>query len=470
MDDWLTVDEAATALGVSVQAVGKMARGLRSMPEGVTEIEHNGGRGPHSLWRIHRSTSKPAAEPSASGLVERDGYVYDGDRDLYIVNVPSMRGPYMAQGDTVRALRRKYTGGATVAECAMEFELSRQTMVELLHALAITHSSGQFTDEEIESRDAEDLTRDAIQSKRKKVELAAERADWRRIKRDAALVGRQRQIVEGALAELRFDPPVIPRIKVQPKRCAVLVGTSDWHIGKRTAGQDHTLAEQVADLDRHVDEIVAAASQTWGAPEKFICVIGSDLLHSDTMDQTTTRGTNQGPQSVGSTRMALVEAIRLKARLIDSLATVAHVEAHVVAGNHDRLTSYAVGLALAQRYHSARRVSIVMPECPDRRVAAYEDVPVMITHGDQESHRELPLLLAREMPAGCRLDLGLIVHGHLHRNSRSETDAKGVQIVCLRSPAKPDDWHASKGYTGAARGTTLLRLEPGLGLRGVEYV
>lgn len=482
MSDWISKHEAAEVLGRHPDTVCKMARGDAALPDGVAEIAHNGGRGPHSLWRIvwaddTESGASPeddrdrSSERGPSGFVERDGYVYDRDRDLYIISVPSMRGPYMGQGDFVRALRRKYTGGATVAECAREFEIARQTMVELLHALAITHSSGQFTDEEVESRAEEDLVRDEIQAKRKKVELAAERADWRRIKRDAAQVGRIRQIVAGALAEVEFDHPVIPKIKAPHKRCAVVVGCSDWHIGKRSAGKDHTLADQVAEIERHIDAVVASATQTWGAPERFILAMAGDLLHADTMGQTTTRGTPQGPQSVGSQRMALREAIRLPARLADRLATVAPVEIHVVPGNHDEYGATAAGLAWCERYRGSKRVSVVMPEASCRRVVAHEDVPILITHGDKEPTRDLPLILAREMPAGCRLDHGLVIHGHLHRNSRAlEGDRKGVQVVCLRSPASPDDWLAEKGYIGSQRGSTLLRVEPGRGLGGVEYV
>ena len=156
-------------------------------------------------------------------------------------------------------------------------------------------------------------------------------------------------------------------------------------------------------------------------------------------------------------------------RAVSSLLSVGEVTVVVVPGNHDRLSAYTLGTALELRWRKVARFVVPHDDC-DRQTIAYCDVPIMMTHGDQERPADLPLLLAREMPRGCDLRRGVIVSGHLHRNARAEEDKTGVQLVTLRSPACADDWHAAKGYVGAQRGTTLLRIDPGVGLGGVEYV
>ena len=479
MNDWLTREEAGKALGVHPATVNKMARRGTNLPKGVTEIEHNGGRGPHSLWRIvwesdtdsGTSGEDDQGRPSASGIVDMGTYhiVHDDEGERYVFGLPSHGRPFVRSREWVERVWRRYTDGAQINEVAREFGIDRQTFVDLKQALGLTKTSGPFTDQELNERDEEELVDDALRAKERRILTRAEAASWRATKRDADLVHRQREWVRDVVAEVEWSPPRVPNLAARRRDHAVLVGLSDWHVGKRSAGGDHTLASQVEGLTRHLDDVCDRALSVWGTPHRAIVMMGSDLLHVDTMDQTTTRGTPQGAQSVGSSRQAWRAALRLMDRAVQSLASACDVTVVVVPGNHDRLSAYTLGTALELRWDGLADFHVPHDDC-DRQIVPYCDVPIMMTHGDQERPADLPLLLAREMPRGCDLRRGVIVSGHLHRNARAEEDKTGVQLVTLRSPACADDWHAAKGYVGAQRGTTLLRIDPGVGLGGVEYV
>lgn len=474
MTDWLTTPQVADLLGVHQETVGKMARRGRKFPPGVSEIQHNGGRGRHSRWRVvwgdgHESPN--AADERPSGIVDMGAYhiVQDDEGERYVFGLPSHGRPFVRSREWVERVWRRYTDGAQINEVSREFGIDRQTFVDLKQALGLTKTSGPFTDQELGERDEDELVDDALRAKERRILTKAEAAAWRATKRDAALVHRQREWVRDVVADVNWTPARVPNIRVRRRDHAVVVGLSDWHIGKRTVGEDHTLAAQVDNLTAHLDRVCDRAASTWGPAYRYIVMMGSDLMHVDTMDQTTTRGTPQGAQSVGSSRQAWRAGMRLMDRAVSSLLSVGDVTVVVVPGNHDRLSAYTIGSAIELR-HGKRARFFVPHDDRDRQVIPYCDVPIMFTHGDQEKTSDLPLLLARNLPRGCDLRRGVIVAGHLHRSARAEEDKTGVQLVTLRSPASADDWHEAKGYTGAQRGTTLLRIDPGVGLGGVEYV
>lgn len=483
---WLTAGAAAAALGVQpnyMRELYRRAKEGKPLPAGVASLKRRGaGNLTRYLieWKDAQASQAPSERvevetaPTVPGIEDKGKYVVVTDEDgtqRYVFSLPSHGKPFVRSAEWVQRVWRRYTDGAQINEVCREFGIPRQTFEDLKRALGLTKTSGPFTDEELAERDEDDLHADALRAKERKILTRAEQADWRRVKRDASLVYRQREWVRDVVSAVEWPKPIVPRLRVPPEGHTVVVGASDWHVGKRCAGGDHTLADQVAWLEQHAREVIDRAGSAWGSPERVVLVVGNDLVHSDTISMTTTAGTPQGAQSVGSTRMAARRALELMATLAQGLASYAPVDVRVCPGNHDRLVSSMIGFALEQRFHASDRVTVhVPPDDADRTVFAVGRCPVLLTHGDQEKHGDLPLILARELPEGTDLGLGLILHGHLHRNALKEEDHAGVARVCFRSPAMADDWHRHKGYVGSTRGTTVLRVDPERSLRGVEYV
>jgi predicted phosphodiesterase len=229
-------------------------------------------------------------------------------------------------------------------------------------------------------------------------------------------------------------------------------------VGKRTAGRDHTLASQVGHLRGLLARIPGDVTATWGqAPARWIVIVGSDLLHADTYGQTTTSGTPQGAQSVGSTAQALRAAIELLAELVDQLAVSAPVLAVHVPGNHDRVLGHAVACALEQRYRNEPLVTVDAGEAP-HRVIGIGRVPLMLHHGDGADASRAAATLRREAPAECDIRHAMIAHGHLHRRRAAWSDDHGTLTICMSSPATADDWHAVKHYTGSRQAIGVWRI------------
>ena len=463
---WMTREDAARALGVTVRTLRRYVA--------AGKIRAEGDPGSRRYW-IGDDTRNPEEQSgtrdpvddaasdnlrddgTAEGWTQREGYVYDGDGDRYIVNLTGHRLPFVRSGEWVRSMWRAYTSGATIADVCRHYEIDKKTFEALKRALALTKTRAPWTDEELGERDAEDLFVDALRIKEREVLSRVERAAWRRTKEDAQ---RWRELRASVLdLASAFAPPavVIPRVRVPEDMRgggAVVVGLTDLHIGKRRAYGDHTLAEQVDEIADHVARAIETAASRYGVPDRWIVPVGSDLLHADTEGQTTTRGTPQGSQSVGSTASAMRYAVELIGAAVDQLATIAPVCAVYVRGNHDAVTGYGAALALSQRYRAAERVEVVIDEHPRQWVPVGNDGgAVLLWHGDQCSPDRLVEWVRTEAPPWVDQRRLIVVHGHLHTERIARV---GLPVYGLASPASPDDWHEASGYV-ARPAITLLR-------------
>ncbi|MGA0311702.1 MAG: hypothetical protein ACO3N4_01420 [Ilumatobacteraceae bacterium] len=396
---------------------------------------------------------------TTGATVERDGYVYVGSEDTYIVQCAPAGGHLVRPGAWVRRLWRAYTaGGMTIAEITREFEIDRASFSAVKHSLCLTKTRAPWTDEEIAGSTIGALTADALRAREREAMVRADRRDWNRTRQDAQRWREVHDALRDAVSELD-----IPAVSIDPESCDrgpwdCIVGTTDLHVGKRTHDRDHTLREQVDGLRALLARVPSDVRSTWGEmPDRWIVPVGSDLLHSDTYSQTTTSGTAQGAQSVGSTAQALRAAIELMAGLIDLLATTAPVLAVHVPGNHDRVLGHAVALALDQRYRDEARVTVDTSETP-HKVIAIGRVPLMLHHGDGADAKRAAATLRREAPRDCDIRHAMIAHGHLHARRAQWQDDHGVLTVCMGSPASADDWHATKHYTGSRRCVGVWRV------------
>lgn len=404
----------------------------------------------------------------ADGWIEREGYVYDGRRDVYVLTLPSHRRPFVLDGARLRQIWRRYAGdGANIDEVCRDFAIDRQTFLDVKRLLRLTKTRAPFTDEELDTSDEAALVSDALRSKERRVMAKAQATAWRKIERLAHSRQWLQETVRAALADLG-EPRELPTPAGEPEDCAVIVGWSDLHVGKREAGQSHGLQRQLDHLRQLAADVVARVAALRPAHVFLACT--GDLVHSDTQTQTTTKGTPQGPQSEGSTAMALRGACELTAALVARLAEVSpSVEVIVVPGNHDELLSRAVGLYLEAAYSDARRVSVDADETRRRKWSRWREVPLCFFHGDKLKGDRLAALPGRECPRGADPRRAVLLHGHLHRRGLRQDVVGGFDVVCLASPAGADDWHHDHGFEGAARAVTLAVITPS-GLTALEWV
>lgn len=477
---WVSASEAARHWGLtSYRGVHKRSK---RDPKTYPSRPHPTRKGWRQYWigdgpppGAHREDlgdqldAPPALKHSpVEGWVEREGYVYDGRRDMYILTLPSHRRPFVLDGARLRQIWRRYAGDkANVDEICRDFGFDRQTFLDLKRALALTKTRAPFTDEELDALGEEDLVADVLRAKEQRVMARAQASNWRRIERLAHNRQWLRETVRAALTDL-VGPVELPPPVGEPEEVAVVVGWSDLHVGKRAAGSSVGLDVQLARLRALAADVVARVAAL--SPSRVIVACTGDLVHSDTQSQTTTKGTPQGPQSEGSTSMALRGACELTAGLIFKLSEVAPtVEVVVVPGNHDELLSRAVGFYLEAAFDGSSRVIIDADERRRRKWSRWREVPICFFHGDKLKGDRLAALPGRECPVGADPRRAVLFHGHYHKRALRQDVVGGFDVVCLASPAGPDDWHHEHGFEGGAKAITLAVIAPS-GLTALEWV
>jgi hypothetical protein len=264
---------------------------------------------------------------------------------------------------------------------------------------------------------------------------------------------------DALLADIRAEAQAGPkpaRVTVEPERRHMLeVSAFDLHFGKlawrEEAGEDYDLSLAREAFERAVEDLVWKAR---GFPlQRILLPIGNDLLQTDNLAGTTTGGT---PQDTDSRYVKAFRAARSAlAWAIDRLATEAPVLVIVVPGNHDRLTSFHMGEVLAAQFAADPRVTV--DNSPKlRKYVAFGVNLLGFTHGSEEKHADLPLIMAREEPELWSAAQHYEWHiGHLHKSKETRYTAgdsfNGVRVRILPSLCAADAWHYSKGYVGERR-------------------
>lgn len=190
--------------------------------------------------------------------------------------------------------------------------------------------------------------------------------------------------------------------------------------------------------------------------ERILFPIGQDFFHVDNLESKTTAGTPQDCD--GRYGKIMVAGTMACVKAIDHLADLAPVKLIWIPGNHDRTSSYHLGMFLWAWYRNNPRVEIDMARTQTgRRYEQYGPVVIGFAHGDGIRHEKLPAVMmheAREMMATSR---ALEIHlGHMHKSQEmvyrnTDTHSGGVRVRILPSLSGTDKWHYDQGYVGSAR-------------------
>ena len=382
---------------------------------------------------------------------------YDEDRDTYTTFLPGF-GLVELPGDVHRDIVRAYSDfdgtPASVNELARNFKLPRQWLVKYLRAHEITHDKEPFTPEEILNRPEDELIEEALQARRAALYTRLEREKWREIKKDAdKWRAAEDHILRKITDAIGTKSPPAPNklsLRVAKTPYAVVMGISDLHWGKYSdPGENFEPMNRELIRDRlfGVTEQIVGRLSNFGAPEKIYVPIGSDFLHIDTDQGTTTRGTQQDMD--GTPAELLVSGCYMLADWIETLRQVAPVELVLMSGNHDRIAGLAILLYLSAYYKNALDVTVHMARTP-RVYHAYGKNLIGFVHGDGvQKTRDIAGHMAREASSDWSSCPHKTVYtGHLHHEKTETDSAYGVTRRQLPSLSGPDRWHARLGYVG----------------------
>jgi len=182
--------------------------------------------------------------------------------------------------------------------------------------------------------------------------------------------------------------------------------------------------------------------------DSILMPIGNDFFHVNNWMMTTQRGT---PQDHDGRFQKIFEVGCMAAiKGIDRCLSVAPVEILWVPGNHDPETSWYLARFLDAWYRNVEDVEI--DKSPKyRKYKNYGINLIGFTHGNEEKHRDLPAIMAAEVPdLWAKAKFRSWHLGHLHRKSQLVHNGNdtfgGVTISVLPSLCGTDAWHYKKGY------------------------
>jgi len=267
-----------------------------------------------------------------------------------------------------------------------------------------------------------------------------------------------------------YEPPVYPFIpKVETKKGGIEdknlleISIFDLHIGKLAwGGETFENYDVKIARKRFLDSIQKLVQRASGFNfERILFPVGNDFFNSDTMENTTTKGTPQDEDLRWQKTFSV--GVRLLVDAINMLReTGVPVDVLVIPGNHDFERSYYMGAYLEAWFKNDVAVNINNHASP-RKYYRYGNTLLGLTHGSEEKETSLPMLMATDVeskPMWSETKFHEWHLGHIHRKrtvkyeinkSRPLNEDLGVTIRYLSSLTGTEEWHHKKGFVGSTK-------------------
>jgi hypothetical protein len=279
------------------------------------------------------------------------------------------------------------------------------------------------------------------------------------------------EVISELLEELKKSKPVVPfRFKKYKEEVAVEIDIFDPHFGKlawrEETGEDYDLKITEKRYDDAIADLLAKCSGF--NISRFIYPIGNDYFHYDTLEGKTTGGT---PQNIDGRWQKMWKVGREVAiRNIEKLSLIAPVDVVIVPSNHDFETIWKFGDLLECYFHKNKNVT-VDNKPTSRKYYRWGKCGIGFTHGNEEKHTDLPLIMMRTMQKQWADVEFMEFHcGHFHKSKKinfvGTDEFNGIIIRFLKSLSGTDAWHAKRGYVKGIKGAEAYVWHKDQGLIG----
>lgn len=236
----------------------------------------------------------------------------------------------------------------------------------------------------------------------------------------------------------------------------------DLHIGKlawdKESGEDYDTKIAIGRYNEAIESLLEQVSHIKDQVEQILFPIGNDLINIDNKHNMTTAGT---PQNVDSRwQQMFLKAKNLLIYNIDKLYKIAPVNVVMISGNHDQQTIFYLGEALKAWYHN--NANVLIDNSPtQRKYYAYGVNLIGFTHGNEEKHQDLGLIMATEQPLMWATAKFRQIHlGHYHKKKEikyvDSDEHQGFKVKILPSLSGTDAWHSTKGYIAGKGAVGML--------------
>jgi hypothetical protein len=190
--------------------------------------------------------------------------------------------------------------------------------------------------------------------------------------------------------------------------------------------------------------------------QQIVLPIGNDLLNSDNVQQTTTRGTQQLGDGRWHKTYKMVREMLTDG--ITFLRQLAPVHVVVVPGNHDQQAMWTMGELLRTRFHYDEQITFDNDPVLWKFHEWHKNM-FMFLHGDKGKRPDYPSVMARlKKDMWGRTEHREVHTGHLH--TKQVEERYGTKILISPALCPPDAWHAENLYVGNARAAEAFVYHP----------
>lgn len=259
-----------------------------------------------------------------------------------------------------------------------------------------------------------------------------------------------------SIAQIKKHAPRYPKV-VRPKPledgALCTINLADWHFGSWGLERATEAANDV---------VSAALQRTKGYNvERFLVIVGNDLLHVDNVHHTTTKGTPQVMDG-SSWDQAYLAAKDCYVGILERLAPLAKVEVVLCSGNHDELTSFTLAHHLNAHFQHANFEWDISTD--PRKYTSWGNSLLAFTHGDKVKPAELPMHVAQEAAElWGATKFRYVYMGHLHHKITHKylatKEHPGIILDWLSSPKPTDKWHKDRGYISQRGANVYVHLK-----------
>jgi hypothetical protein len=230
----------------------------------------------------------------------------------------------------------------------------------------------------------------------------------------------------------------------------LILHLTDFHLDKQDI-YGTTLEEKKEQFYSVTKKLLYRAYQS-NYIDEIVFVLGSDMLHTDTYQGTTT---NQTPQEINTTwHNAFTQAFDIYSTTIKILKQFCNkLNVILVPGNHDRTKSFYLAYGLEKYFEQDSDILFDTTPLP-RKVYTYGSTFIGLHHGDCKII-DLPLIFAKEFTkewGNCTYHQ--ILTGDKHH--LFEKEIQGVRIRQLPSLSKEDNWHNQSNYINSVKAAMAI--------------
>jgi hypothetical protein len=270
------------------------------------------------------------------------------------------------------------------------------------------------------------------------------------------LVNKTRSLIKEMLEQFRTEapkrPPVFQYRSLKMDGHLLEISIFDLHLGKLCWGPEcgeHYDAKISKETFGSALETLIARAEGFQV-SRIVFPVGNDFFNVDNAAQTTTAGTPQDED--GRYQKSFVAGRKLMVDAILRLREIAPVDVVMVSGNHDTERIFYLGDALEGWLSKTPGVT-VNNSPTQRKYYAFGKCLIGYTHGHNEPHKNLPLIMATEVPSLWAASKFREIHlGHWHHKKEIHFqpvgESNGIRVRIIPSLCPADAWHKMKGYDG----------------------